>query len=574
METLVQTQERLVAFIQEYCAQPSVNLLVDLSPGSVLNELLIKLSAALHQQLQTTIAASTPVASVKAALDATADTYSEAIEQVASNYNVTRDLGSQVIGTVKLQVEASRVYYLGNSFQLVHPGSGAVYTTSKSYRVDPSATEDLPNDGILRLYKEGSRWYFLLPVQSVDTASSVSVPHNSALVLNDANTTLPGYVDGSARAFGNFSGGRAKETDRQLISRFQSGLSARGLLSPQSMQSVLPEVFPSLFTQSSDRKAVLSVVGATDPELNRGRNTVFGITQFGLADVYVRTAKSIRVETFNVTAKYQLYTPPVGEAYNTWVIVLDETVSGFPTWFYDVVGIKYADSSGTVQTTAAATVEFSAPSRTANSLSGGNVITEADAARFSKYQVCTITTSLPNATTSPPVAGTTLHEVQLTVSYMPGIGEIQDFFLQSAQRILTADYLVKAVIPCSLSVNLLLDRGNVSTPDATTKQQIREAICSYINGLPFGEEVAISRLIDICHNFNIRRVDLPVTLNGTILVPTAGKTHKYVPLSSTDVLTIPHSPVHQNYGVSAKTTMFFIDYNDTEGRDTISISIN
>jgi len=572
METIANTQARLEAFIREYCAQPSINLSVDLSPGSVLSELLIKLSTQLHNQLKADAEAAASVTSIQAALNATTDTYSEAVDAIASNFNVTRDLGVTVEGRVKIQVTTSRVYYVGNNFQLVHPSSGAVYGVTRSYRADPTATSDSASSGVLRLYKEATGYYFLLPVKSADSKSNISAPHNSALILNAANTSLEGFI--AARAFGNFSSGRPVETDRQLIARFQGGLSTKGLLSPQSMQALLPEVFPTLFTQGSDRKAVLSVVGANDPELNRGRSLAFGIPSFGLADVYIRTARSIKVDTFTATARFQSYTPPGGSPSNTWVVVLDSSVPGFPTWFYDVVSLHFVDVNGVTQTTAVDSIAFSADATAANQLAGGNAVTSADVARFSKYQVCTLSTTLTDAVAGSPVAGTTTTEVQVTVSYMPSIGEIQDFFLQSANRILAADYLVKAVIPCTLSTQLLLDKAGQAVSDEVTKQSIRQAICDYVNALPFGEEVAVSRIVDICHNYNVRRVDLPVTLNGTILLPSASSTVKFVPTLTNDTMSIPYDPLFLSYGMSAKTTMFFIDYNDVNGADTINISMN
>lgn len=563
METVAQTQVRLETFIKDYCAQPSVNLQVDLSPGSVLSELLIKLSSELHNQLKADVETVAPATSVQAALNATGDTYSEAIDAVASNFNVVRDQGKTVTGTVKIQVAAQRTYYINSNFQLVHPSSGATYGSTQAYRADPTVTADDTTRGVLRLFHEKDGYYFLLPVVNTDAKSNVTVPHNSALILNATNTTLDGFI--SARAFGNFTSGRPVETDRELIARFQSGLSTKGLVSPQSMQALLPQVFPTLFTQGSEGRAILSVVGANDTELNRGRNTLYGITPFGLADVYVRTSRSIKVDTFDVVAVYT-------GANSSWTILLDETVDNFPTWFYDVVSLQYTDLSGVTQTAAITGASFGAASDAPNQLTGSNLISAADVARFSKYQTCTLTATITNAATSP-VNGTTL-SVKLTVSYMPGVGEIQDYFLQSANRVIAADYLVKAVIPCTLSTKLLLTRGTGPEDEATTKQKIRQAICDYANGLTFGEEIAVSRIVDICHNFNVRRVDLPVSVTGSILVPTASSSNKFVPVETTDVLSVPYNPVFTKYGVSSKTTMFFIDYNDINGDDTIQISMN
>ena len=561
METVAQTQTRLEAFVKDYCSQPSINLSVDLSPGSVLSELLIKLSAQLHNELKITAEVPSSIATVQAALDSTSDTYSPAIDAVASNYNVERDTGVTVSGTVKVSVAFQRSYYPGTNFQLIHPATGAVYATTRAYRAEV-ALSDSPGTGQLKLYKDAAgSFYFLLPVTALDTTSSAAAPHNSSLILNGANTTLDGFVE--ARAFGNFSSGRPVETDRELIARFQTGLSTKGLVSAQSMEALLPVAFPSLFTEGSNRKAILSVVGATDPELNRGRNATFGITPFGLGDVYIRTSKTIEVGTYTATATCL-------DAI-TWRVDLDSSISGFPTWFYDILTVSFTDTTGKVQTVSPVDVTFTAASNPANQLSGSSLITSADVARFSKYQVCSFLLVNPQyLINGAPEVGMT-RSVQVAVTYMPSIGDIQDYMLQSSNRVVAADYLVKAVIPCVISTKIMVERGSSKLVDVAG---IKKDIYTYVNELPFGESLAVSKLVDICHNYNVRRVDLPLKLHGSITVPTAEPTGRGQSLFASDLLIIPHNPTLLKYGVSPKTTMFFINYSDTSGRDTLNVATN
>lgn len=572
METVATTQARLEGFIQEYCAQPSINLAVDLSPGSVLSELLIKLSAELHNQLKNDAEIPSSIATVQAALSSVTDTYSESIDAVASNYNTVRDTGVLVTGKAKVKVAYARTYYIGSGFQLVQPSLGVTYSTTQAYQVDygTSAIDD-PTGGKLKLYSEtvNGPFYFLLPVANTDAANNVSAPHNIQLQLNAVNTVLDGFI--SATAYGNFTSGRPLETDRSLIARFQSGLSTKGLLSTQAMQTHLPVVFPGLFV-TSEQKAVLSAVGATDAELTRGKYTTYGITPFGLADVYVRTSKIVEYGSFQVLATYQSST-------SRWLVTLDastavydssgNTGGSFPSWFYNIVSVSYVDRAGTVQQAPTPDITYSADPDASNQLLGGADDAGATAARFTKYQVCDLSLSLTLGGLAP-INGET-HFVTVMVSYMPSVGDIQDYMLQDAQRVLAADYLVKAVVPCNLAMNLSLQRASSASVDVVA---IKNAIFEYINTLPFGESVVVSRIVDICHNYNVKRVDLPVSIKGSIFVPSTAPNDLYS-LSGEDLLAIPYSPLTLlPYGVSSKTTAFFIDYQNVLGEDTISITLN
>jgi hypothetical protein len=75
----------------------------------------------------------------------------------------------------------------------------------------------------------------------------------------------------------------------------------------------------------------------------------------------------------------------------------------------------------------------------------------------------------------------------------------------------------------------------------------------YVNSIPFGEELQASSIVDICHNYNIKRVDLPIEMTGVILCPD-GST---ITLVDNDVLTIP---TVLDKGVTPKTALYFIDY--------------
>ncbi len=95
-ESITQTQQRLITFIQE------TNPLADVTPGSALNELVIKLAATLNNEIYNDITAFSQVSSVQQALASTIPTVTATIDEIASNYNVSRFQGSFSTGNLKI----------------------------------------------------------------------------------------------------------------------------------------------------------------------------------------------------------------------------------------------------------------------------------------------------------------------------------------------------------------------------------------------------------------------------------------------------------------------------------------
>ena len=81
---------------------------------------------------------------------------------------------------------------------------------------------------------------------------------------------------------------------------------------------------------------------------------------------------------------------------------------------------------------------------------------------------------------------------------------------------------------------------------------LTQALQDYINSIPMGTELYVSKLIDIAHTYKVSKVMLPVTVTGQVWTP-AGPV---ITLTSTDSLVIP---ALYSQGMSANNTAFFID---------------
>ncbi|HEY8400053.1 MAG TPA: hypothetical protein VIK89_02255, partial [Cytophagaceae bacterium] len=141
-ESIEETRLRIEEFIKE------IDPYADISPGSVLSELLVKLAATLHNPIKNDIDELNQASNISAVLESPEDTYSPIIDKIASNYGVTRGQGSKSVGKLKVTVAGLRTYHLPAGFTFYQPVLKLNYLTSTKYRV----TSNPVNANDLRLY--------------------------------------------------------------------------------------------------------------------------------------------------------------------------------------------------------------------------------------------------------------------------------------------------------------------------------------------------------------------------------------------------------------------------------------
>ncbi len=375
---------------------------------------------------------------------------------------------------------------------------------------------------------------------ATDVGANFQVTSGTKFALG-GTAKLPEFV--LAEAYGSFTSGQDRETDRELITRYKLGLSTRNLVSPNAIESVLRERFPTL-------KSV-SVIGANDAELIRAKNNLFGISIPGKADVYIRTVESL--ETTSLTLTGELI--PTGLEAGKWKVNIK--AADAPGFYRPVSILKAGTDTVGTQVFTRVTYDLSYPS-----FERINDLATADEARFTKYQTCEIVFDYDAG------SGVTTETFIVTVLHQPFIQEIQDLFLSDTERVACADYLVKAVVPCNVSIYLKLIKKFPF--EELPVDLIKKALFTYVNNIPFGEDLEVSKIIDICHDFDIKSVDLPVVVKGNIILPYSSK-DAAISLESTESLIIPDLT---DQGVSKLTTAFFINYFDATGEENIGIEVN
>jgi hypothetical protein len=520
-ETITDTLTRLTAFIEQSFTD------IETGPGSVISELLLKLAAQIHNSQYNAITALSQGASIKAIIESTdTATYSPLIDYIASNYNTTRSLGVKVTGKLKVYVSQDVGYTFRSGLTFTQPALGLNYVLTSDVRISSEPAAVLEE---LQLYTDNGLYYFILPVVAEKEGPEYQLSSGTTFDVA-SESFVTNFV--KAEAYGNFASGKSPETDKELVANIRHKLGNSRLTTSTGIANRFSEVFPGFQT--------LSICGANDDEMVRSKRNVLGISTFGKADVYVRT--SLGPETIEIVKTATKI------AKDTWRVTLNNTdIPGF----YEIKSIIPVTSTPNLGGTLilASAVDYST---TFYSGMRNNEISVASDSRFTKYQTAVATFTY---TEIPTVAVNGTTQFKISASYQPNILEMQNLLLQDDERLACADYLVKAAVPCMVSLNLnLVKRRATDTYTSLNLQNLKKDIFTYINSIPFGGELHASNIVDICHNYDIKRVDLPVTMTGQILCPDNGAP---ITLTDTDVLTIPTNVAR---GVTPKTTLYFIDY--------------
>jgi hypothetical protein len=517
-ETIQDTVDRLTAFITQNYTD------IETGPGSVISELLIKLASTVHNEQYNYISLLSQANTVSEVLASPEETYLPAIDLLASNYNTVRSTGIKARGKLKVTVANSYGIGVYEGTAFLQSSLGLSYYPTQSFTVTPGAiiaTDQLP------LREANGLYFFIIDVEAENPGPEYQLSSGTVLALRTA-TDIVGFV--KAEAYGNFSTGKSPETDKELIAKFKTNLGSTRFESAIGIANRFSREFSGF--------QYLSVCGANDDEMKRSKQNALGLSTFGKADVYVRSSLGPEVKFFEKEARKT--------AANTWEILIANTdVPGF----YQIKSITPVVPDVNI----GGTLVFKLPEFDYAIYPGerNNEITNKIDARFTKYQTAKVTFNY-----SDP-AGLAVNEkamFNVQVTYQPNILEMQDMLLRDDYRIACADYLVKAVVPCMVSLKLnIIKKRPTDTYESLNLQQLKKDLFGYVNTIPIGQDLQASNIIDICHNYDIRRVDLPIEMSGVIFCPDGS----VIELEGDDTLAIPQELPR---GVTSKTTAFFIDY--------------
>lgn len=448
------------------------------------------------------------------------------VDRVLSNWGLYRKPGSQAFGPVVIELSSPVTTAIPEGF--VFEARGFQYTTTATFIARPKATAvQTPNDRLLVQLSNGS-WAF-----TVDVVASVASSESRLLAdeLVSPLRTIANFV--TAYASETFKDGTDDQTTASLLLDLERGVAAKTMSNRVTMEAWLlsQEAFSGVSSQS--------VVGFGDPEMTRDVVLPVPISIGGKADWYVRTQPLLQVKTFTLTALCISKTLTD----STWNVFIPSDL--FPG-FYAAKEITPVSNTKTYQPITDISITRSSIPLGSN----GPYLPNAEHVAFTAYQQALLTF----VNTQDPTQDITVNDVAtvaVTLEGLPLISEIQSAAGSRAFKPVASDLLVKAPVPCKVSVSFsIVKKPSAETPSVTN---IISTVVSAINDIGFTGRIDSSLIIDRIHDY----LDDTSGVTGfrmiaTVLLPNG---HTEV-LSGTETLLVPKS-LHPM--VSPKTVQFFTD---------------
>lgn len=527
----------LHAFLTQLVSESNPS--VDVKRG-VIHDLVLHLSAVLGSAQKRNIDLLRQSYSVKALTDDALSADEDIIDNLLSNYRITRKDGTAAAGTITIVLsdQTATTIPKGAVFQ----ANGVSFTADEAYATKATAGAVTGETDRLLVAIGGGRYAFQIDVTATTDGADGALRRGDRIVPSIPPTT---FVQAYAET--DFSGGTASETNEELAVRFQAGIAAKAWSNRITIDSMLRErdEFADILQTS--------IIGYGDAELRRNRYSIFPIAFGGRCDLFVRTAalpanvSLVKTATFiRDTTEGSIWRFSIGR---------DEAPGFYDVSKILVVGENPANSGFAITSEVRNLDATSTDERYVPDI--GEAV---EHAAFSPYQTTTIEFLDTLTSTTDLSAGTSTADYQVTARAMPLLRDIQEYVGDRDVIGPGGDVLVRGPVPCfvDLSFTIYLRSTTSTTPDTAT---IKTALADLVNNLGFSGVLHASQLADVIHNYlPVKAATGAIDMLGRVIRPDNTITW----IRSSSILEIPDET---SRGVSARTATFFLD------PDAIGISV-
>ena len=500
---------------------------VELTRG-VFHDLVLYFNAALNAAVQENIDRILQSKSLLQIISNPALAEPELVDQVLSNYNITRDNGTPATGIMTV------ILNLPTSTAIVGSVSGSdgdvTFNTTDSFTaLPPDAIATQPSDRIMLEVGDGT-YAVNVPVQANTVGVAGNLIRGAELTANFIpNTVLKMY------ATADFIGGKDANTNAQYVGKLAAGLAAKTIGGRKSYESLI------LAQPAFQNTLHISVLGCGDAEQQRDQHSLFPISGGGKIDIYAQT-NSRAVET-----DHMLLATYVGN--QVWQVALPrDTAPGF----YEVTRISLpADlaSSGYAITSEIRSADLS-------DLPFVPDIRFLHESAYTRYQTAIVRFTDTDTPRAGLTANTSKARYAVTTVGMPLIAELQDFLTSRDVRARGADTLVKAAVPCFTKISFQI-RVEANTPvTAEVELAMKQAIVKAVSAVGFSGQLHASLGTNAAQQFLTGRQAIgEIDMFGRIRRPDGTLTY----VRNSEILTI----VADNERlVTGRTVSFLVGIND------------
>lgn len=458
------------------------------------------------------------------------------VDQVLSNYLLTRDTGTRAVGeaTIVLTLPVQTTIQAAIQFSV----DGVLFQPTQDFVALPPGNTPTNTDEREMLAVGDGTYAVNVLMEAVDVGVSGNIRRGS--------TFVPDYVPNNmveAFAAVDFVNGADPSSNAEYISKLAPALAAKTVGSRASYAAAIRNI--SEFSTIPH----LSILGCGDAEQQRDQHGLFPMSGGGKIDIYCQTHSSAQEREHILEA---VYIGP-GTTGTRWQVTLDrDTAPGF----YEVVRI--AKPLATNQTGYAILQDI----RGAD-LSDLEFVPDVQSpaeSAYTRYQTAVIQFEDTDTTPTGLTVNQSRVRYSVTTTSLPLIAPVQDFLGARDSRSRAADVLVKAAVPCFTKISFEI-RKEAAAANTVDVDAIKAALVAEIQKIGFSGQLHSSVINGVAHRYLTGRQAVgAIDMFGRIRRPDG--TIQYV--RDSVLLQIPDDPGRM---VTGRTTVFLV------GPQDISISL-
>jgi hypothetical protein len=458
------------------------------------------------------------------------------VDQVLSNYNLSRSVGKPAVGvaTVILNLPLTTKFTATDSIV----ANDIRFTPAETFVALPPGST-IVNSGDRVMVPVGDGTY------AINITLVATVPGAAGNVRRGA-TLLPNFVPNNTLliyAGADFTGGEDPPTNADYIKMLPSALAAKTVGSRQSYIAAIKE-------QAAFQNTLhISLLGCGDPEQQRDQHSLFPISGGGKVDVYAQTNAYAQERDHLLEAVY------IGPATTgtRWQVILDKNTA---PGFYEVR--RVAKPTDTTSSGYGIVGDVRDVNLT-EALFVPDVRYLAETA-YTRYQTAAIRFEDVDTPTTGLVPNVSRAYYSVRTASMPLIGELNDFLTSRDNRPRGTDVLVKAAVPCFTKISFQIRTETNETISADTITAIKQAVVDAVAGVGFSGQLHASLIDKAAHSYlSGRQAVSKIDMFGRIRRPDGTVAYVRDPA----ILRIPNDPARM---VTGRTTAFLV------GPDDVSVS--
>ena len=458
------------------------------------------------------------------------------VDQVLSNYFVTRDAGTRAVGeaTVILNLPIQTAVQASIQFSV----DGVLFQPTQNFVALPPGTTPSNTDEREMLAVGDGTYAVNILMQAVTVGVTGNIRRGSKFV--------PDYVPNNmveAFAAVDFVNGANPSSNADYIAKLAPTLAAKTIGGRASYAAAIRNV--AEFSTIPH----LSILGCGDSEQQRDQHGLFPMSGGGKIDIYCQTHSSAQEREHILEA---VYIGP-GATGTIWQVTLDrDTAPGF----YEVVRIT--KPRATTETGYAILRDIRGVDL--SELDFVPDIRDHVEGAYTRYQTAVIQFEDTDTKATGLVVNQSRLRYAVTTTSLPLIAPVQDFLGARDNRTRAADVLVKAAVPCFTKISFEI-RKEAAAVDTADIDAIKTALVAEIQKIGFSGQLHASVINGVAHRYLTGRQAVgAIDMFGRIRRPDGSV--QYV--RDSVLLQIPDDPGRM---VTGRTTAFLV------GPQDISISL-